>query len=220
MKRLPSRLEYARAFDQAAAWLDGFPSERLALLSTAEFVSHFVLRCDRPFTVTGGPEICAQAAELMSGGFVADDVANRSRVLALDALSSDSSKFSSCLWASPQRGSWRADLRALDALLDRQAQLCVLTATPLGGLVNAIRSDWQPGEPEPLSAACRRELSEFGWRVFPSVALGSLQSAGWAVAVRLTTLFGRPDLADRAEHAHHQSLGGARSTLELFLASR
>jgi hypothetical protein len=201
-----SRLEYAYAFDLAAAWLHGL-SPLLAVVSSPEFVDQVVVRA------AGGVVFaCADhqtydhACWRLAGGSVPEEVARQSDVLAsLDRCPADGT-LAGGIWAAPQPATWRPALGAIGRALARPGRLCVVTGTPLSRLTRIWRAQRHGGDPSPLAPALVVALAAGGWEVGCSQGLGGLPSLGWALAARAAGAAGRPDLADRAERAHHRAI--------------
>ncbi|MDQ3701975.1 MAG: hypothetical protein M3442_13795 [Chloroflexota bacterium] len=221
MTVVPSRLEYAAGFDLAASWLgsDGYPL--LAVVSTAEFVDHVAARAE------GGVAFACDdastrdhARQRLSGGGLPGDVAEQSRVLPPVETVPAGAMFRGVLWAAPQPTTWPAKLASLGRLLAAGGRVCVLTGTTASVLARPVRRR-QPGEPAPLLSTLRTHLVADGWRVTHTRGLGGIASIGWAVAGRAAQVAGRPDLADRAEQAHHQAVEeSAGASYVVLLAQR
>ena len=229
MTPAPARLEYGDGFDLAAGWLGRPASPLLVVASTPGFVDLAAGRAEGPlvFACENAPT-ADHAALCLAGGHLERDVAAFSRVWPpLEASGSEPEMplFDAALWASPQPGTWPDRLVAIDRLLNDGGRLCILTAAGGGfaGLTRRLRTSREPGGPAPLAACVREGLAAAGWRVSRSRSLGGLVSTGWAIAGRLAALSGRPDLADRAERAHHLALdseGQRGAAYVLLLAER
>jgi hypothetical protein len=240
---VPSRLEYGYGFDLAAGWLGGAAYPLLAVVSAPEFVDHVASRAEGPVVFACDDARTGDyARRRLTGGEVPPEVGQRSRVWSpADGPEgeagwgtrggSDGGRrtadggpppvFGSVIWAAPQPGTWPARLAAIGRLLGPGGQVCVFTGTGLDGLTGLLRVRGAPGGPAPLDRRLRRGLAAAGWRVTRSRGLGGLASVGWAVAGRLAVLARRPDLADRAERAHHLAVeGGAGASYALLLATR
>jgi hypothetical protein len=232
---VPSRLEYGYGFDLAAGWLGGAAYPLLAVVSTPEFVDHVASRAEGPVVFAcDDARTGDHARRRLASGDVPPDVAQQSRVWPAGGPEGDVGwgtrggsdvgpppVFGGVLWASPQPGTWPSRLAAVGRLLGPGGQVCVLTGTGVDGLTGLLRARRVPGEPAPLDQRLRRGLAAAGWRVTRSRGLGGLASVGWAIAGRLAALTRRPDLADRAERAHHLAVeGGAGASYTLLLATR
>ena len=191
-----SRLEYAHAFDQAAAWLGQVRGPVVAVLSAPEYVDLVLARAMWPVVLScdAAPELDHARARLAQG-LVPGAIAQASRAVGPVETVQGERCFSGALWASPRRRSAGAKLAALARLLLPDSPLCLLSGAGLGAAT---------GQPERLPEAVRRGLVGPAWQPAPEVRqIGSAVSLGWGVAGRLAMLARRPDLADRAERAHH-----------------
>jgi hypothetical protein len=225
----PARLEYGDGFDLAAGWLGSPASPLLVVASTPGFVDLAAGRAAGPLVFAcENARTSDHAALCLAGGDLAREVAASSRVWPpLEASGPDSSgpQFDGALWASPQPGTWTDRLVAIDRLLNDGGRLCILTGAGGGfaGLTRRLRTRREPGEPAPLAPCIRAGLAAAGWRVSRARSLGGLVSTGWALAGRVAALSGRPDLADRAERAHHQAIeseGETGASYVMLLAER
>jgi hypothetical protein len=225
----PARLEYGDGFDLAAGWLGRVASPLLVVASTSGFVDLAAGRAEGPLVLAcENARTSDHAALCLAGGDLPRDVAAWSRVWSpLEATGSerDVPLFDAALWASPQPGTWPDRLVAIDRLMNDGGRLCILTGAGGGfaGLTRRLRARRQPGEPAPLAPCIREGLAAAGWRVSRARSLGGLVSTGWAAAGRLAALAGRPDLADRAERAHHLALeseGETGAAYVVLLAER
>jgi hypothetical protein len=129
--------------------------------------------------------------------------------------------YNAAVWASPQPVTWRRTLTALVSLLAPDASLCIFTATAWDALIRPFRVQSLPGEPASLARLVRARLASEGWTISRSRSFGSVAGMGWAVANRVAAQMARTDLADRAEHAHHQAADTPHgASYQLILASR
>jgi hypothetical protein len=230
---VPSRLEYGYGFDLAATWLAGARYPLLAVVSTPEFVDHVVARAAGPLVFAcEDARTRDRAVRRLGGGDVLAAVAEGSQVRAplpaappaaappaAPPAAPEPPGFGGVLWAAPQPGTWRDRLHAIGRVLDEDGRLCVLTGTSTGAVTGLLRPRGGPGEPAALERSLRAGLGAGGWRVTRSRGLGGLTSVGWAVAGRLAALARRPDLADRAERAHHLAVDDeAGASYALLLA--
>ncbi|MBV9357765.1 MAG: hypothetical protein JO023_19810 [Chloroflexi bacterium] len=184
-----SRLEHAIAFDQAAAWLAEVTGPVLAVVSSAEFVDLVLARATWPVTLScDAPPELAHASARLAQGLLPEAIAQDCLAIGPVETLQGERRFSGALWASPRRGSAATKLAALGRLLVPQSPLCLLVET------------W-------LASALHRSLGGKEWQPDPGVrGVGNPGAAGWAVTGRLAMLAQRPDLADRAERAHHLTL--------------
>ena len=173
-----SRLEFDFALDLAASWLGGFDGECLGLASNEQFARDLAVRGCAPTRI-------ARSAAEVAGAEEA---------------------FDSVVWAAPQRNTWEGLGAHVSRALRPGGRLCVLTATSLGGLVGPLRRARAAGEPAPLAGSLARRLPGLGFQFVRTRPLGGGAAVGWALAGRAALLVGRPDLADRAERAHHVSV--------------
>jgi len=188
-----SRLEYAIAFDLAASWLGGFRGACLGLVSNDQFGDELRTR--------GGSRlrIVRSAADLVASERVYDAV----------------------VWAAPQADTWRRLVPRVATALRPGGALCILTATRVGGLVSPLRRARLAGEPSALVGPIAGALPRHGLQIRRVYPLGGLSSLAWALAGRAALLVSRPDLADRAERAHHSALESrSAASFQLLLAER
>jgi hypothetical protein len=169
--------------------------------------------------VCDDPRVRDHASRRLESGPVPAAVATRSRVFA--GIERVPSSVGAAVWASPQPATGFALLQGIGQLLEPHAVLCLLVGSRWGGWLRPVRRGWRPGEPTPLADALQSSLAAAGWHVERSAPLGSLRSLGWAVAGLAAGAAARPDLADRAENAHHQAIdAGPVASFELLLARR
>src|SRR5260370_1325611 len=76
---------------------------------------------------------------------------------------------------------------------------------PWGRLSRPGRVQRRGGEPASLAKHLPEALAFYGWTVDRRRAFGGMSGGGFAAASRFTARLGRPDLADRAEHAYRRA---------------
>jgi hypothetical protein len=206
----PSRLEHGHAFDLATAGWDDSPA--LAVVSTAEFVDLALARA------WGGVTLwCEDAATLthararLDGGYLPAAARGASGAWQASERSKGSTKTRPrhALWAAPQAATWEATLSAIEESVASDGQLAVLRVTPAGARLRPLRRAPAAGEPASAIRPLRARLLKEGWHVDPDVPFGGITGMLWAIAARLVLLARRPDIADRAERAHHGAVPAA-----------
>jgi hypothetical protein len=216
---IPPRLEYAVAFDEAAAHLGGLRAPCLVLATAPAFVDAALSRAEAAPHVVAAGDVAAHVEMRLESGLLPEAVASGTRIMA--AVDEAGAGYDRILWATPQPGSWEAVLATLAGKAAPGARLCVLTATVLGDTLGSARRGSNPGEPRALARVLAGALRGHAWRLAGVRPVGSAAGLGWAVAGRLAEQAGRPDLADRAEMAHHLAVESPRTpTYVLLLAER
>ena len=207
MSLAPSRLEHAYAFDLATARWDSNPS--LAVVSTPEFADLALARA------WGGVTLwCEDAATLTHARARLDDgyipaaarAASGAGRVTERAIGSSEAAVRQALWAAPQARTWEATLSAIEDVVADDGELTVLRVTPAGALLRPLRRALATGEPALAVRPLRARLMSQGWHAEPDMLFGGIAGTLWAIAARLASLARRPDLADRAERAHHAAV--------------
>ena len=220
MTASPSRLEYAYAFDLAASWLERAGGPYLAVVSTPEFVDliasrvtgNVIFACDDERTLD-------HAARRVAASTYSDDEGETGRVWPAVETVAQPETFGSVFWAAPQHGSWEVKLAAIGRLVAPAGEVCLFTGTSVSAFLRPLRARQEAGGPAPLAGRVHAGLAASGWQVIRSRRLGGIASAGWAVTGRLAALAGRPDLADRAERAHHIAVESERGASYALLCA-
>ena len=204
MSLASSRLEYTLAFDLACADWGGEPA--LAVVSTPEFVDLTLARaCGGVLLWCEDDATLAHARERLAAGYL--PVAARERSGAWLADNADVERprgtVRHALWAAPRAATWSARLTTIERALTDGAALTLLSATWVGAALRPLRRGLVRGEPSAPIAPLRARLTSGAWLEEGATRLGGVVGVASAIAGRVASAAGRPDLADRAERAHH-----------------